>query len=92
VPTTEPRTQRQALQDLATAMSLPAAKVSGVPWPALRATGLAVPMMREVVAIRHQWDQEYVSDAHATTAAFGLEATPWDDVVRATAVAVREPA
>lgn len=92
VPTTAPRTQRQALSDLASAMGAPAARVSGIPWPVLRAVGLAVPMMREVVAIRHQWDREYVSDAHATTAAFGLTATPWDDVVAATAAALREPA
>jgi hypothetical protein len=39
--------------------------------------------MREVVAVRHQFDQEFVIDATATTATFGLTATPWDDVVRA---------
>jgi nucleoside-diphosphate-sugar epimerase len=92
VPTTEPRTQRQALTDLATAMSLPPATVSGVPWPLLRAIGLAVPTVREVVAIQHQWDQEYVSDGSATTDTFGLTATPWDEVVRATAAAVPVPA
>jgi len=92
VPTTAPRTQREALADLAAAMGAPAARVSGIPWPVLRAVGVAVPMMREVVAIRHQFDQEYVSDASATTAAFGLTATPWDDVLSATAAALREPA
>ena len=92
VPTTAPRSQREALTDLAAALGAPTARVSGIPWPVLRAVGVAVPMMREVVDVRHQWDQEYVSDARATTAAFGLEATPWDDVVRATAAAVREPA
>ena len=92
VPTTEPRTQRQALTDLATAMSLPTPRVSGIPWPLLRAVGLAVPVMREVVAIRHQWDQEYVSDSTATTATFGPAATPWDEVVRATVAAVPAPA
>lgn len=88
VPTTEPRSQRQALTDLAAALPAPAPRVSGIPWTAVRAAGLAVPMMREVVAIRHQWDQDYVSDATATTAAFGLTATPWDEVVRATVAAV----
>ncbi|SDG12410.1 Nucleoside-diphosphate-sugar epimerase [Blastococcus aurantiacus] len=92
VPTTAPRSQREALADLAEAMGAPAVRVSGIPWPVLRAVGLAVPMMREVVAIRHQWDREYVSDGSATTAAFGLAATPWEDVVGATAAALREPA
>jgi nucleoside-diphosphate-sugar epimerase len=88
VPSNPPRSQREALGDLATAMGLPAVPVSGVPWPVLGAVGLAVPMMREVAAMRHQFDQEFVIDASATTATFGLTATPWDDVMAATAGAV----
>ncbi|MGY2064797.1 NAD-dependent epimerase/dehydratase family protein [Blastococcus sp. SYSU DS0619] len=84
VPTTAPRSQRRALTDLAEAMSLPPARVSGIPWPVLRAVGLAVPVMREVVDIRHQWDADYICDAPATTATFGLTATPWEEAVRAT--------
>jgi hypothetical protein len=49
-------------------------------------------MMREVVAIRHQWDQEYVSDGTGTTEVFGLTATPWADVVRTTTDALHVPA
>ncbi|MBN1094114.1 NAD(P)H-binding protein [Blastococcus sp. TML/M2B] len=85
VPSAPPRSQRQALTDLAAAMGVPPVPVSSVPWPVLRAVGLAVPVMREVVAIRHQFDQEFVIDASATTATFGLEPTPWDDVVAAVA-------
>jgi nucleoside-diphosphate-sugar epimerase len=92
VPTTAPRSQRQALTDVAAAMGVAPARVSSLPWPVLRAVGVAVPMMREVVAIRHQFDQEYVSDGSATTATFGLTATPWDDAVRATVAAVPAPA
>jgi len=92
VPSPPPRSQRQALTDLARALGAPPAKVSGVPWPVLRAVGVAVPMMREVVDIRHQWDADFVIDAAGTTAAFGLTATPWDDVVAATARAVHAPA
>ena len=44
--------------------------------------------MREVVDVRHQFDKEYVTDATATTATFGLTATPWDEVVAATVGAV----
>jgi nucleoside-diphosphate-sugar epimerase len=79
------RSQRQALTDLACALGRGAPKVSGMPWPVLRAVGVAVPFLREVVAVRHQFDQPYVIDSSATTATFGLEPTPWDDVVRATA-------
>ncbi len=90
VPSAAPRSQRQALGDLAVAMSSPTRRVapvpvSSVPWRVLRAVGLAVPMMREVVDVRHQFDQEFVIDATATTATFGLIATPWEETVRATA-------
>ncbi len=88
VPTTPPRSQRQALTDLAAAMGAPPARVSGVPWPVLRAVGATSGQMREIVAIRHQWDQPFVIDATETTDVLGLTATPWDDVVRATVQAV----
>jgi nucleoside-diphosphate-sugar epimerase len=86
------RSQREALTDLAAALGKPAPKVSGIPWSVLRAVGLASPMMREVVDIRHQFDQPYVIDATATTATFGLTATPWDDVVAGSVAAVRTAA
>ena len=55
-----------------------------MPWPVLRAVGLAVPQMGEIVGIRHQWDGDFVLDATETTAVLGLRATPWDEAVRAT--------
>jgi nucleoside-diphosphate-sugar epimerase len=85
VPSAPPRSQRQALGDLAAALGVAPVPVSGVPWPVLRAIGLVVPMMREIVALRHQFDEEFVIDASATTATFGLTATPWEETVRATA-------
>ena len=87
VPTDPPRSQRQALADLAAAMGAPPARVSGLPWPVLRAIGAVQPQMREVVEIRHQWDQPFVIDSTATTETFGLRATPWADVVRASVAA-----
>jgi nucleoside-diphosphate-sugar epimerase len=88
VPSAPPRSQRQALGDLAAAMNVPAVPVSGIPWPGVRAVGVVVPMMREIAAMRHQFDQEFVIDASATTATFGIAATPWDEVVRATVAGV----
>jgi nucleoside-diphosphate-sugar epimerase len=88
VPSAPPRSQRQALADLAEALAAPPARVSPIPWPVLRGIGLVSPMMREVVDVRHQFDQEFVIDAGATTATFGLTATPWEEIVRATVGAV----
>ena len=84
VPSAPPRSQRQAIGDLAAALGVPAVPVSGIPWPVLSAVGLVVPMMREVVGIRHQFDQPFVVDPSDTTATFGLTATAWDDVMTAT--------
>jgi nucleoside-diphosphate-sugar epimerase len=85
VPSAPPRSQRQALADLAAALGVPPVPVSGVPWPLLRAAAIAVPFVREIVAVRHQFDQEFVVDAAETTVTFGLEPTPWADVVEAIA-------
>ncbi|MGY1630118.1 NAD-dependent epimerase/dehydratase family protein [Geodermatophilus sp. SYSU D01186] len=88
VPSPPPRSQRQAIGDLAAAMGVPPVPVSGIPWPVLRAVGVLSPTMREVVDVRHQFDQEFVVDATATTATLGLTATPWSEVVAATAAVV----
>ena len=88
VPSAPPRSQRQALADLAEALAAPPARVSPIPWSVLRGIGLVSPMMREVVDVRHQFDQEFVIDASATTTTFGLTATPWEEIVRATVGAV----
>jgi nucleoside-diphosphate-sugar epimerase len=88
VPTAPPRSQREALADLAAVLGRPAIPVSGIPWPVVRAVGLAVPLMREIAAMRHQFDQAFVVDSSATTATFGLIATSWDEVMRAVAGSV----
>jgi nucleoside-diphosphate-sugar epimerase len=82
------RSQRQALTDLAQALGGPEPRVSSLPWGLLRALGVAMPFLREVVDVRHQFDQPYVIDASATTATFGLTATPWAEVVAASVGAV----
>jgi len=91
VPSNPPRSQRQALADLARAMGREPVPVSGIPWPALTALGWLAPKLREITDIRHQFDQEYVLDDTATTQTFGLTATPWDQVLAATA-GTAEPA
>ena len=92
VPSSPPRSQREAIADLCAAAGRPTVPVSGLPWPVLRAIGAFAPMMREVVDVRHQFDQPYLMDASATTEVFGLTATPWPQVVAATVGAVSAPA
>jgi nucleoside-diphosphate-sugar epimerase len=87
VPSGEPRSQREVLTDVAAAMGARPARVSGIPWPVLRALGAADSQLREIVAIRHQWDADFTMDSSETTAVLGLRATPWEKVVQATAQA-----
>ena len=74
VPSAPPRSQRQALDDLAAALGAPAAPGERHPVAgAAGGRGRACPFLREVAAMRHQFDQEFVIDASATTATFGLD-------------------
>lgn len=66
-------------------MGCPEPRVSALPWPVLSVLGVGIPFLREVVDVRHQFDQEFVSDAGATTETFGVAATPWGEVMTATA-------
>jgi nucleoside-diphosphate-sugar epimerase len=68
------------------------ARIAGVPdrgiqvlprW-AVRAGGLAVPLLRELEEVRHQFTGPFLLDSSAAQAAFGLEPTPFDDGLAAT--------
>lgn len=86
VPSNAPRTQQQALTDVATAMGLPAPKVTGTPVPVLRVAGLFSGQLREIVQLSYQWTRPYVLDDSAARAHFAMEPTPWDEVCRRTAI------
>ena len=92
VPVDAPRSQREAVDDLAAALRRSAPPVTGMPWWVLRSLGTVVPFLREVVGVRHQFDQPFVTDASATTSTFGLTPTPWPEVVAATAGTAPAPA
>lgn len=50
----------------------------------IRAVGAAVPIVRELPEVLHQFERPFVVDASDTTATFGIEPTPWDEVLAAT--------
>jgi nucleoside-diphosphate-sugar epimerase len=83
VPNPPSITQRAAVQALARAAGTEA-RVTTVPWPAVRALGLFVPAMRELRETRYQFDRPFVADATRTTDTFGLTATSWDEAAAAT--------
>ena len=81
VPSNPPRSQREAVADLAAAAGVPAVKASPVPGVLLWGLGLVQPMIRELKETDYQRERPYLLDDSAARATFGLEPTPWADVL-----------
>lgn len=80
VPSNPPRTQRQAVEDLCATAGVPTVSVGTMPSALLRAAGLVVPLLRELREVEYQFTRPFVLDSSATTATFGIEPTPWEQV------------
>jgi nucleoside-diphosphate-sugar epimerase len=86
VPSNEPRSQREAVNDLALAAGAGSGRVrvGTVPSVLLRGIGLVSPLMRELRETEYQFREAFVMDSSAAQATFGLKPTPWDEVVSVT--------
>jgi nucleoside-diphosphate-sugar epimerase len=89
VPNAPARSQRETVAALAAAAGTDVA-ISSVPWAAVRALGLVVPMMRELQETRYQFDRPFVVDSTHTERTLGLRATPFTEQVEATIAWFRE--
>ena len=87
VPSNPPLTQREAIASIARAAGVAMPKVGVLSRPVIRAAGLVVPVARALPEVLYQFERPFVSDATETTATFGIEPTPWDEVVARTLVA-----
>ena len=87
VPTNPPRTQHQAIDDVADAAGLPHVKVKVLPSAMLRLLGLFSPLMRELPKTEYQFTAPFVIDDSATRSELGLEPTPWATVLKDTIAA-----
>lgn len=86
---TPPAESTQALADrLGRALGIDI-RVKRVPKLVLRAAGLFVPFMREVVEMTYQWEVPFVIDDTRFRTTFGVAATPVDAAVAATAAWAR---
>jgi nucleoside-diphosphate-sugar epimerase len=83
VPSTEPRTQRQAVDDIARAAGVKPVPVRTVPGAVLYGLGVVSPLMRELRETNYQFSEDFVMDSTAARQAFGLDPTPWDRVLTA---------
>lgn len=80
-PSGSPRTQREAIGDLARTAGLREVAVRAIPAAMLRVAGLVSPLMRELRETQYQFTEDFVMDSAAAQRVFGLEPTPWDDVL-----------
>jgi nucleoside-diphosphate-sugar epimerase len=81
VPSNPPRTQREAVGDLCRVAGLDPVRVKEYPRLLIRGMGLFNPLMRELPEVAYQIEDSFVLDSTAAQQTFGLEPTPWDDVL-----------
>lgn len=89
VPTAPPRTQREALGDIARAAGSPQPRISVLGPRAMRTIGLVVPMLRELSGTAYQFTAPFVVDDAATRRHVGWEARDWPDTVNRVVDAAR---
>ena len=84
VPSNEPRSQRQVIEDFAAATGSGPVRVSTIPAAVVNAMGLVSPLMRELRETEYQFRDDFIMDSTAARTTFGVEPTPWDEIVAAT--------
>ena len=78
VPTNPPLTVRALAARFAKVSGAPAPKLSAIPYPVMWATGLFVPLVRELRATHYQFASPFVLDSSVTEKTFGLAPTALD--------------
>lgn len=63
-------------------------KVRHIPRWVLQAAGFVMPLMRAVVSMNYQWDEDFILDDSDFRSTFAFVPTPVDETVRETAVSV----
>ena len=81
VPTNLPRSSRQAVDDLADVAGVRHVMVTAVPVALLRLSGVFSPTMRELPKTLYQFERPFVIDDSETRTHFGMEPTPWAEVL-----------
>lgn len=79
--TNEPRTQREAIADLADAAGVPRISVKGMSRGMISGAGIFVPMVRELKETYYQFNAPFVIDDSPTRTELGIEPTDWKVVL-----------
>lgn len=89
VPSNPPRSQREAIGDLALAAGVAPVKVAELPPALLTALGLVNPVVRALREISYQLERPFLMDSTAARTTFGMEPTPWLEGLAATVAVYR---
>lgn len=81
VPSNPPRTQHEVVNDIADTAQVAHVKVAEVPRSITRLLGLFNPAIKELDETSHQWDRPFVIDDAESRAVFGLQPTPWREIL-----------
>ncbi len=81
VPSNPPRTQREAIDDLARVAGVATVPVRMLPGGIVRAAGVFSPLMRELGETRYQFAEDFTMDSSTAQRIFGLAPAPWDLVL-----------
>lgn len=87
VPTDRPVSIRDLATRAAILAGAPTPKLSRMPMALLRLGGLFNPTARELPELAYEFDRPFILDSTRTTATFGIEPTPLDEVLRSTVAA-----
>ncbi|CAB4683399.1 MAG: NAD-dependent epimerase/dehydratase family protein [Actinobacteria bacterium] len=82
VPSNEPKTQREVVQDIAEELGIRDVKVGSVPNPILAMMGLFNPVIKELNNGSYMFNAPFILDDSAARKTFGLKPTPWDVVIK----------
>jgi nucleoside-diphosphate-sugar epimerase len=82
VPSNEPKTQRQVVQDIAKELGINDVKVGSVPNPILSMMGLFNPVIKELNNGSYMFNAPFIMDDSAARKTFGLKPTPWDLIIK----------
>jgi nucleoside-diphosphate-sugar epimerase len=83
-PANPPCSVRQAIDDIAHIVGATKVKITKVPTVALRVLGLFNVDARELPKTLYQFQVPFVIDDSETRSVFGLQPTPWDEVLKTT--------
>ena len=84
VPSCDPRTQAEVVAQLADGMGVPMPKIRTAGAGMLRMVGLFNKPAGELVEMLYEFDRPFVMDSTLTQRTFGIEPTPWDEIIAET--------